>query len=502
MAVPNIFYPVTTEVGRAAAVSLSDFGLSLRLTHVSFGTGQYNPTGTETALFNQVKFVPITGAMKPRPNHLRLAGVWSELSEFSEIGEIGFWAGEPGTPGAVLFALYSRAVGGPIAQKSVGVEFVAFYELVFNDVPAGSIVVEINPLLSEALSLMVTHEADDGAHPQYLLRRDFVNGHSLMAAAAVGGTANAVLITLHPETEITAYAYGQVITFVATASNTGPVTVNVNGRGLRNVTKAGATPLTGGDLASGSVYTLFYDGAQFQISGGIGGSSTFSVQRFTATAGQTDFPITYTVGALLVYQNGRLLADDDFTATDGAIVVLSTGATEDDEVVGIAFRAFNMLDHYTKAESDARYLLASSATAYSPPGMVSYFARDTAPAGWIKANGALISRTTYAALFAAIGVRFGAGDGSTTFRLPDLRGEFIRGHDDGRGIDTGRIMGSFQADELRAHSHTYDKINLITNGEFDDNTTAGNNYTSTATGSTGGGETRPRNISLLACIRF
>lgn len=502
MAVPNIFYPVTTEAGRAAAVSLSDLGLSLKLTHISFGTGQYNPTGEETALFNQVKVVSITGAMKPRPNHLRLAGVWAELSEFSEIGEIGFWAGEPGTPGSVLFAIFSRAVGGPIAQKSIGVEFVAFYELVFNDVPAGSIVVEVNPLASEALAILVAHEVDDFAHPQYLLRRDFVNGHSLMAAAAVGGTANAVLITLHPETEITAYAYGQMITFVATANNTGPVTVNVNGRGVRSVTKGGTTPLTGGDLAAGAVYTLFYDGSQFQISGGIGGGNTFSAQRFTATSGQTDFAMVYTVGALLVFQNGRLLDDDDYTATDGETVVLNTGATLDDEVVGIAFRAFQMVDHYTKAESDARYLLASGASALSPPGMVSYFARDTAPAGWLKANGALVSRTTYAALFAAIGVRFGAGDGSTTFRLPDLRGEFIRGHDDGRGIDTGRIMGSFQADELKAHTHNYDKINLITYGEFDNNTTAGNTYTSTATGSTGGGETRPRNVSLLACVKI
>lgn len=66
-------------------------------------------------------------------------------------------------------------------------------------------------------------------------------------------------------------------------------------------------------------------------------------------------------------------------------------------------------------------------------GVIGFFAGSSAPSGYLKANGALVSRTTYATLFAAIGTTFGAGDGSTTFALPDLRGEFLRGWDDGRG---------------------------------------------------------------------
>ncbi|WP_197369874.1 phage tail protein, partial [Ralstonia pseudosolanacearum] len=64
-------------------------------------------------------------------------------------------------------------------------------------------------------------------------------------------------------------------------------------------------------------------------------------------------------------------------------------------------------------------------------GLIGYFARSTAPSGWLKANGAAVSRTTYAALYAEIGTTFGAGDGAATFNLPDLRGEFLRGWDDG-----------------------------------------------------------------------
>ena len=61
------------------------------------------------------------------------------------------------------------------------------------------------------------------------------------------------------------------------------------------------------------------------------------------------------------------------------------------------------------------------------PGSVMYFAGNTVPTGYLEANGALVSRTTYSDLFAAIGTIYGAGDGSTTFKLPDLRAEFIRG---------------------------------------------------------------------------
>ncbi|QPB08629.1 tail protein [Burkholderia phage Mica] len=81
---------------------------------------------------------------------------------------------------------------------------------------------------------------------------------------------------------------------------------------------------------------------------------------------------------------------------------------------------------------------------HAPAGMVMYFAGSAAPAGWLKANGAAISRTAYGALFARIGTTYGAGDGANTFNLPDLRGEFLRGFDDGRGIDPSRAFGSMQ----------------------------------------------------------
>lgn len=159
-----------------------------------------------------------------------------------------------------------------------------------------------------------------------------------------------------------------------------------------------------------------------------------------------------------------------------------------------------------------------SADATFMAGMVAHFHATNVPAGWLKANGALISRVTYAALFAVIGTTYGAGDGSTTFALPDLRGEFIRGADDGRGIDSGRVLGSAQTDAMQGHKHPVHAYNQSgSNGgsaAFATNTTAvsfGQHASALAQDATTDGvngtprtaaESRPRNIALLACIKY
>lgn len=63
----------------------------------------------------------------------------------------------------------------------------------------------------------------------------------------------------------------------------------------------------------------------------------------------------------------------------------------------------------------------------NPLGTILPFGSATIPSGWLLCDGTAISRTTYSELFAVIGTAFGSGDGSTTFNLPDLRGEFLRG---------------------------------------------------------------------------
>lgn len=148
-----------------------------------------------------------------------------------------------------------------------------------------------------------------------------------------------------------------------------------------------------------------------------------------------------------------------------------------------------------------------------PAGAVMHFAMNTAPTGWLKANGAAVDRTTYATLFAAIGTIFGIGNGSTTFNLPDLRGEFVRGWDDAKGADSGRGFGTAQSSQNLAHNHGGGTGGASTNSgspgnaEVSFNTplsvaTSGTSTHSHSIGSDGGTEARPRNIALLACIKY
>jgi microcystin-dependent protein len=158
-----------------------------------------------------------------------------------------------------------------------------------------------------------------------------------------------------------------------------------------------------------------------------------------------------------------------------------------------------------------------------PAGAVMPFAINSAPTGWLAADGAAVSRSTYATLFAAISTTHGAGDGSTTFNLPDLRGVFVRGSGS-QTISGSTYSGTFaqkQIDQNKAHRHFLFNVDNVadtdvsaTNHASDNGSTTGSsglNYqiNGSATEPTlglssedGGTEVRVANIALLYCIKF
>lgn len=87
-------------------------------------------------------------------------------------------------------------------------------------------------------------------------------------------------------------------------------------------------------------------------------------------------------------------------------------------------------------------------------GMVAAFDMHYAPEGWLKRNGADVSREVYEDLFAVLGTRYGAGNGRTTFNIGDSRGLFIRALDDGAGRDPNRGLGTLQQTQNLSHVHT------------------------------------------------
>ena len=191
------------------------------------------------------------------------------------------------------------------------------------------------------------------------------------------------------------------------------------------------------------------------------------------------------------------------TATDAALSAAQGKALND------AIAALNAL------------LTGYTANSYCPSGQIGLFATDYAPTGWLKANGAVLSRTVYTNLFAAIGTRFGAGDGHSTFNLPDLRGEFPRFWDDGRGVDTGRVLGSWQSDAIRnitAQMYLYGQDGSSSQGAFGFRKQGERGLVWSRNDNNAGvvmdfwldaskvvptaHENRPRNIALLACIKI
>lgn len=148
-----------------------------------------------------------------------------------------------------------------------------------------------------------------------------------------------------------------------------------------------------------------------------------------------------------------------------------------------------------------------AAGAAVPIGAVFHFASSSAPTGYLKCNGDTLPNgsgtvqgvtANFAALYAVVGSTYGSAG-----KLPDLRGEFVRGWDDSRGVDTSRSFGSAQSDELKSHNHTVtDLYNGGGGGQGGGGANTGTTSTTQTTSSTGGTETRPRNIALLACIKY
>ena len=278
---------------------------------------------------------------------------------------------------------------------------------------------------------------------------------------AVGGTANVITLTSVSGLAIAAYVEGQAFYFKAASNNTGSVTVNIDGIGARTVKRFdGATDLMADDIRAGSVVQIKYDGTNFQLDGA------------SQTGGSAD-----------------ILAR-----------VLPTGGTI-------------------------------------------FWGLDTIPAGWLKAEGQAVAKADYPELDAAYfadGYPYGtssASPGVGTMNLPPAAGRFIRVVDGGVGNDpdatsrtdrgdgaTGDNVGTLQADENKSHTHDPGTLNFTTDDPGDhthtENETGGGGGIEAGTGiqnvsgatgaagahthsaaswsgataSSGGDESRPKNI--------
>ena len=270
-------------------------------------------------------------------------------------------------------------------------------------------------------------------------------GNSLLAGNGAGGFTNVIIgsgLVYSGNTLIATGGNGNVTTGVLTFNGrSGVVTLQSS-----DVTTAlGYTPISnaGGNISgpitvAGLIHTTtggieFPDGS-IQTSAATGNGSS-GVSSFNTRTGAVTLQATDVDNAL---------GYTPFSSAGGNI----SGAVNVAGVINSTSGGYKFPDGTTQTTA-----ATGGAASSVPPGAVSYFAMSTPPGGWLTADGSAVSRTSYGNLFAAIGTVFGSGDGSTTFNLPDLRGQFIRGWTDGGTVDPGRAFGSVQASSFAAHSH-------------------------------------------------
>jgi microcystin-dependent protein len=474
--------PTITEAGLAAIFNAQSTGVEFALTHIAFGTAQYVPDGTETALQAEKVRVPIAGGGRISPTQIQIYAIAQAVagSPFF-VGELGFF----GDDGTTLLAVYS-STATPNLFLSDTVSTSVSYALGLAALPASSVTVTIDPSASAALLLIGQHVAAADPHPQYVEK---VNGVAF---------------------------YDPTLAFDLGAQIIGDDLLVYQSVQANNIDNLPST--------SPTWWVPLYNYGDTPVSG----LTNATVTLTSTQAARAHITLTGALTAALniVFPNWV----KDWTvvnATTGAFAVTCKTAAGTGVVIpqnGSPTRIRGDGANITQAPENVAPAAASQHAVQlqqvgSRSGEVCFFAVNAPPTGFLAANGAAVSRTTYATLFSTIGTTFGSGDGSTTFNVPDMRGYFPRGWDNGAGVDPGRTFGSTQADGFASHNHgvtdpqhthTYSASNGAGGGTFllgSPNQAPGTATTNAAsTGitiqSTGGTETRPKNVALLACIKY
>lgn len=532
MAEAKKYYALLTEAGQAAMLKAVAFNLPVRLTHMAVGTAnnqEFLPTEDMTSLVHEVHRAPIN-TLEPEDEDAGLlaadmiipneVGGWKvrELGIFDESGSLFAVASVPPTYKPRL------QEGGPSELR--------FRMLISLD-NADHVELIIDPTVVLATRDFVEKHTKRTDDPHNTLPEGGEEGQTLIKQADgslawgnVGGVpvgqicwstfADALpgTITINTAREVSCAAYPQLFKSAQEGGNI--------------VTKAEWMAL---QATQNSVPKYYYDEGSDVfglplIRDYISAARPLEAGKDTgdwadAGVGPHTHAIKDETGVAIHRDNvqgGASAAAGIFGDTPHDVTaaqILSGGAEENRPKTSYLVPCLKAFDvAINSAEVDLK-ALAETMDKHArqnalPAGAIGCFAVQTPPAGWLKCDGRDVSRTTYAGLFTAIGTIYGAGDGTTTFALPDLRGEFIRGWDDGRGADAGRAFGSWQDDELRRTGVTIG-IERSDNGHHDNpielskllvgHRTGGYNGRNDYTGYFGGAETRPRNIAMLYCIK-
>lgn len=527
---------IITDAGRAAIAQVGGAIGPVTLTKIAIGSAGYTPTASRTALQTEIKRLDPTGSSVPVPGTIHMTAQDDSADTYS-VKEIGLY-----TNNNVLFAIYSQT--GVILTKGSTASALFALDFVMTNVPAGTVTVgNVGFTYSQAtetamgvLGIATTAEAQAGTIDTKIIT-------PLKLAQVTATESRRGVIALATTTEAQALApdatkaltVARLVDRTATTGRAGVVLLADNSQtqtgtdSTRAVTPASLASRTATDARAGIVELA--DNTETKT----GTDTTRAVTPAglkSTLAGYSVSTHTHVASAIVsgTIDNARInqatsivagiveLADNTETQTGTDTVRAVTPA-------GLASRTANtdragIVELATSVETQtgtdtARAVtpagLASAASLLVPPGAVMPFAMNAAPSGWLAANGAAVSRTTYAPLFAAIGTTYGAGTGGTTFNLPDLRGYFVRGS--GTNAD-GTASGTFGAKQasyggnftvtgtpgpgaaLPGETIILDYLQFNGGGKLADY------VAQTQTVEIPNGDHRPRNIALLYCIKF
>ena len=295
---------------------------------------------------------------------------------------------------------------------------------------------------------------------------------------------------------------------VPDASPAGPLTLKVGTLATLPLRTATQAELAAGDLQANRVYVARSNGSEWLVLNPLPSqlSPAFSLpSRLAATSGSvaavTDLNLAlengwYRAAAGVTNGPSALSAVALFLAveaTDGNNVQQTargvTGASEADTRTFARTRIAGTWGPWFRSFASATEIQQASL----PPGVVAHTAANSAPNGWLIRNGAAVNRVQFTALFAVIGTTYGAGDGSTTFNLPNALTYFDRG---------GTPDGVDYPDTLAAHTHTLPVRDNVGTGNFLEDASFSGTSQAVNTGSTGGSETAPKHQLYLPIIKY
>ncbi|MBP5957274.1 phage tail protein [Pseudomonas anatoliensis] len=472
------YYTLLTNAGIAYETACKAAGVPIKLTQISVGDGGeggvYNPAATATALKREVWRGPLNALFQDEKNPSWLL---AEVTIPPDVGgwyvrEAGLW-----TDTGVLYAIvkYPESFKPILADSGSGKEF--YIRSIFETSNASLVTLLIDDTVVKATRAWVM---------SYLAEElGKLDGKQSVRIAATG---NVVMKGAQQIDGVAVIAGDRVLLANQTLAKDNGLWIAANGDWVRANDASTSAKVTPGltvmvEEGTANGDSLWHLTTNAPITLGT------TALTFKMLAGRTGIAAG-TYKSLTVDEYGR--------ATAGANPETLAG--------------FGIKDSYTKAEVEALIAKASAL----PVGSIVAFPVDAPPPGFLELDNSVKSSATYPDLSAFLGGKFNKGDeGVGNFRLPEARGEFLRGWDHGRGVDSNRAVGSYQVDTLQnitgvfdgylditSASGAFEKSNLNTapNPVSQKNAYHAVTFDASKVARTSS-ETRPRNIAVVWCIK-